>query len=77
MIQTIGMVNKGVVLIVDDNKDVLSALEILLDDEFDELLTLNNPNQIQNLIQTKFPDVILLDMNFSSKVNTGNEGIFG
>lgn len=70
------MENNGSLLIVDDNKDVLSALEILLEDEFEELISLSNPNQIPNIIQTKFPDVVLLDMNFTSKVNTGNEGIF-
>ncbi len=70
------MENKGSLLIVDDNKDVLSALEILLEDEFEELITLSNPNQIPTVLQTKFPDVVLLDMNFSSSVNTGNEGIF-
>lgn len=70
------MENMGALLIVDDNKDVLSALEILLEDEFEDLITLSNPNQIPNIIQTKFPDVILLDMNFTSSVNTGNEGIF-
>ncbi len=69
------MGNQAVVLIVDDNKDVLSALEILLDDEFD-LTTISNPNQIPNTIQGKRPDVVLLDMNFTGKVNTGNEGIF-
>jgi len=68
--------NEGVILIVDDNKDVLSALEVLLDDEFKELITISNPNQIPNIIQTRLPDVVLLDMNFTSKVNTGNEGIF-
>ena len=70
------MDNQEVVLIVDDNKDVLSALEVLLDDEFKELVTLSNPNQIPNIIQSKQPDVVLLDMNFTSKVNTGNEGLF-
>lgn len=70
------MENKGTLLIVDDNKDVLSALEVLLDDEFKELLTASNPNLIQTILQTSRPDVVLLDMNFSSKVNTGNEGIY-
>ncbi len=68
--------NNGVVFIVDDNKDVLSALEILLEDEFKELLTISNPNLLPSIIQTQRPDVVLLDMNFSSKVNTGNEGVF-
>ncbi len=68
--------NKEVLLVVDDNLDVLSALEVLLEDEFSELLTISNPNQIPNLIQNKHPNVVLLDMNFTSRVNTGNEGIY-
>ncbi len=68
--------NEGVVLIVDDNKDVLSALEVLLEDEFKELLTISNPNLLPSFIQAQRPDVVLLDMNFSTKVNTGNEGIY-
>ena len=66
----------GSVLIVDDNKDVLSALEVLLEDEFENLKTITNPNQIPFLLQSEAYDAILLDMNFSSAVNTGNEGIY-
>ena len=66
----------GSVLIVDDNKDVLSALEVLLEDEFENLKTITNPNQIPFLLQSENFDAILLDMNFSSAVNTGNEGLF-
>ncbi|MCD4731094.1 MAG: sigma-54 dependent transcriptional regulator [Bacteroidales bacterium] len=66
----------GSVLIVDDNKDVLSALEVLLEDEFENLKTITNPNQIPFLLQSENFDAILLDMNFSSAVNTGNEGIY-
>jgi len=70
------MKNPGSLLIVDDNKDVLSALEVLLDDEFDLLKTISNPNQIPQLLREYHFDVVLLDMNFTSSVNTGNEGIF-
>lgn len=70
------MKDLGSLLIVDDNKDVLSALEILLDDDFHLLTTLSNPNQIPQLLQRNNYDVVLLDMNFTSSVNTGNEGIF-
>ena len=66
----------GSVLIVDDNKDILSALEVLLEDEFENLKTITNPNQIPFLLQSEAYDAILLDMNFSSAVNTGNEGIY-
>lgn len=67
---------KGKLLIIDDNKDVLAALEILLEEEFDVCTTLSNPNQIPEETRRQDYDVILLDMNFSSRVNTGNEGLF-
>src|SRR5690606_6302114 len=68
--------NKGKLLIVDDNKSILSALEILLNDDFAEIKTIANPNQLPALIETGTYDLILLDMNFSAGVNTGNEGIY-
>jgi len=67
---------KGKLLIVDDNKSILSALEILLQDEFDEVKTIANPNQLPSLIESNEFDLVLLDMNFSAGVNTGNEGLF-
>ncbi|MBK6285050.1 MAG: sigma-54-dependent Fis family transcriptional regulator [Draconibacterium sp.] len=68
--------NKGKLLIVDDNKSILSALEILLTDDFAEVKTIANPNQLPTLIETGNFDLVLLDMNFSAGVNTGNEGIY-
>jgi len=67
---------KGKILIVDDNKSILSAVEILLQDEFDEIITIANPNQLPSLVESKDFDLILLDMNFSAGVNTGNEGLY-
>lgn len=67
---------KGKLLIVDDNKSILSALEILLQDEFDEVKTIANPNQLPSLIESGEFDLVLLDMNFSAGVNTGNEGLY-
>jgi DNA-binding NtrC family response regulator len=67
---------KGKLLIVDDNKCILSALEILLQDEFDEVKTIANPNQLPSLIESNEFDLVLLDMNFSAGVNTGNEGLY-
>jgi DNA-binding NtrC family response regulator len=67
---------KGKLLIVDDNKSILSALEILLQDEFEEVKTISNPNLIPSLIETREFDLVLLDMNFSAGVNTGNEGLY-
>jgi len=64
------------ILVVDDNKSVLSALEILLQFEYKQVQTLFNPNQISSFPELNEIDIILLDMNFSAGVNTGNEGLF-
>ena len=66
----------GRLLIVDDHKQVLKALIQLLEPEFDSITGISNPNQIISCINKEEFDVILLDMNFSAGVNTGNEGIY-
>lgn len=66
----------GKILIVDDNRSALSALSLLLQFEFDTVVTLNNPNQIHTELRKNEYDVILLDMNFSAGINSGNEGLF-
>ncbi len=68
--------NQGKLLIVDDNKSILSALEILLQDDFEEINAIASPNQIPSLIENGAYDLVLLDMNFSAGVNTGNEGLY-
>jgi len=64
------------ILVVDDNKSVLSALEILLQFEYQTVKTISNPNQISSFKDLSGYDIVLLDMNFSAGVNTGNEGLF-
>lgn len=66
----------GTVLIVDDNKSVLTSLELLLEDAFERVETASNPNRILSVLNSERIDLILLDMNFSAGVNTGNEGLF-
>jgi DNA-binding NtrC family response regulator len=66
----------GKLLIVDDHKQVLKALLQLLEPEFDSIAGISNPNQIISCLDKEEYDVILLDMNFSAGVNTGNEGIY-
>ena len=68
--------NTGNILVVDDNKNVLSALRILLDNYFGSVQVLANPNQLPSKLKEFSPDVVLLDMNFSAGINTGNEGIY-
>ncbi len=67
---------KGKILIVDDNKSVLSAFEMLLQKEYETITTVSNPNKITSISDLKSYDVILLDMNFSAGVNNGNEGFY-
>lgn len=66
----------GKILIVDDNKGALSALSMLLQFEFEIVKTLSSPNLIQSQLRQEEFDIVLLDMNFSAGVNTGNEGLF-
>lgn len=67
---------QGHVLVVDDNKNVLSALKILLNTHFGEVTLLSSPNRLMTTLKEKNPDVLLLDMNYSAGINTGNEGLF-
>ncbi len=67
---------KRKLLIVDDNKNILTALSRLLEMEVDEVHTASNPNLIPGLLRSNDYDAILLDMNFSASVQSGNEGIF-
>jgi len=66
----------GRILIVDDNKTLLSALELALQPDFESVTCLSNPKQLTFILQTEKVDVILLDMNFVAGINSGNEGIF-
>lgn len=70
------MQSKGKILIVDDDKSILRSLEILLENEFELVKTISNPNLILSEYKRGNYDVVLLDMNFSTGINTGNEGIF-
>lgn len=64
------------ILIVDDDPDVLTAVRLLLKTEAKEVVTEKSPENLRwHLAKDKF-DIILLDMNFSGTINTGNEGIF-
>jgi len=67
---------EGTVLIVDDNEELLIAYKIFLTPHFKTIRTLGNPNAIQGALNDSSFDVILLDMNFSAGINTGNEGFF-
>lgn len=67
---------KSVLLFVDDDPDILTAARLLLKTEVKEIITEKNPELILSVLQDKQIDLLFLDMNFKSPVNTGNEGIF-
>ena len=67
---------QGKVLIVDDNRELLSALKMMLSQHFVEVQTEKNPNLLPTLLRQEQYDLILLDMNFSAGVSTGNEGLY-
>jgi len=67
---------KGNILIVDDNKSILSALDIMLTPEFQSVTTLSDPNLIPTELRKNDYNLAILDMNFKAGINTGNEGIY-
>ena len=67
---------QGTILIVDDNRNILTTVRMLLDSIFANIITIANPNSIPAKLREEYPDVVLLDMNFSSGINSGNEGLF-
>lgn len=69
-------VKNATILIIDDDTDVLTAVKMLLKTEVKEVVTEKNPENIRHLLSKQSFDLILLDMNFNSSINTGNEGIF-
>lgn len=63
-------------MIVDDNCELLSGLKLFLSPYVEEIITLRNPNLIPATIHQHNFDLVLLDMNFTAGVNTGNEGMY-
>ncbi len=68
--------NKGKVLIVDDNAGIRAALKILLSRYFEEVELIPSPKTLMSKVREFMPDVVLLDMNFETDINTGNEGLY-
>ena len=64
------------ILIVDDNAGIRTTLQILLDGKCAAVETIASPKVLVSTVQRFRPDVILLDMNFESDINTGNEGLY-
>ena len=66
----------GSILIVDDNRSVLSALQLLLKPVFTRIVTLPSPVTLPSVLRQEAWQVLLLDMNFGAGVNNGGEGLY-
>ncbi|WP_336517789.1 sigma-54 dependent transcriptional regulator [Pollutibacter soli] len=64
------------ILVVDDDPDVLTAVRLLLKTEVKQVVTEKNPGNLKDHLTSQQFDIVLLDMNFNSSINTGNEGLF-
>ena len=69
------MKSYGTILVIDDNQAVLTALKYCLADMFERVITLDRPDTVLTLLQQEVVDMVLLDMNFSLGVNSGQDGL--
>ncbi|MDE5880789.1 MAG: response regulator [Muribaculaceae bacterium] len=65
----------GTILVVDDNPAILTAVKICLANVFERIITLTTPESILVTLSQEHVDIILLDMNFSLGVNSGQDGM--
>ena len=68
--------SKGKILVVDDNSGIRAALKVLLPLHFAQVEVIPSPNELISRLAEFRPDVVLLDMNFHTDINTGNEGLY-
>ena len=68
--------NYGTILIVDDNAAVLTALRFCLEGTFERVITTEQPDSVLKTMAQEEIDLVLLDMNFTLGVNSGQEGLF-
>jgi len=69
-----GEKKKGKVFVIDDNEDILFALNLLLKPLVEEIRVTKQPEQIDRFYDLVHPDVVLLDMNFNRDAISGEEG---
>ena len=68
--------SKAKILVVDDNSGIRAALKVLLPMHFLQVELIPSPKELVTKITNFRPDVVLLDMNFHTDINTGNEGLY-
>ena len=70
------MANKGNILVVDDNLDLLKSLKRMLKFDFATITTICDPKKIPSHLQKNMYDVVMLDMNFTEGDNSGKDGFY-
>lgn len=66
----------GTLLVVDDNRNILTTVKMVTENTFERIICITSPSGLLTRIREDHPDVVLLDMNFHSGVNNGNEGLY-
>ena len=69
------MAQYGTIVVVDDNPAILTALRICLDSTFEQVITLASPDSLPAPLQQEKVSIVLMDMNFTLGMNTGQEGL--
>lgn len=69
------MAQYGTIVVVDDNPAILTALRIYLDSTFERVITLASPDSLPATLQQEKVSIVLMDMNFTLGMNTGQEGL--
>lgn len=67
---------KGNILVIDDDEDVLTAANLLLKRHYARVKTDTDPGDLADYLNEENWDVILLDMNFEIGANSGKEGLY-
>jgi DNA-binding NtrC family response regulator len=63
-------------LIIEENRNDQNSISCILKDEVKEIITITNPNRIQEMLERNDIDIVLLDTDFKADVSTGNEGLY-
>jgi len=50
------------VLVIDDDQDILEAISFILDDAGYAVITRDNASDVDDIVRTDFPDLIILDI---------------
>ncbi len=69
------MKDYGTILVIDDNEAILTALKYCLTEAFERVLTMTSPESVITLLEQEEVNIILLDMNFTLGVNSGQDGL--